>query len=583
MKVAIFGLGYVGLTMATCIAKRDAKVIGCDVDTEKVRKINKGETPIHEPELPTLLKRNVKERRLSATEDARKAVKKSQIIFITVGTPNHTDGSINLDYVRSVSETIGKELKDLEDYKLVVLRSTVTPGTTYNLVKPALETTSNRICGKDFGLVYNPEFLSEGSAIKNTLNPDRIIIGEIDKKSGKALEKFYRWLHHKKLPPIIRTNPNTAELIKYTNNAFLAMKVSFINQIANLCQRIPNTDVEVIAKGIGLDERIAPLFLKAGFGWGGSCFLKDLKALSKFSRSKGVALPLTEATLFVNEIQPLNAVNIAEKLLGDIQSMRIAILGLSFKPGTDDIREAVSIKIVKELLRREAKIVAYDPAAIENVRKIFGNRIEYSKSALECINSADCSIIVTEWSEFSKIKPEDFISRMRNPIVIDGRRIYEPEEFSSKLRYIAIGLGSKDIQLERDESIWINPALAVNVIVEDGGEVMLVRRNCEPFKRLWSLPGGYVEYGETVENAAKREVKEESGLDIELSRIIGIYSDSYRHPWKHVIAICYLAHTDKGEINTEFQDVKFFILSKIPENLAFDHVTMLRDYIRGNP
>ncbi|MCP8319026.1 MAG: UDP-glucose/GDP-mannose dehydrogenase family protein [Candidatus Methylarchaceae archaeon HK01B] len=443
LKVAFFGLGYVGLTMATSIAERDARVIGYDIDTEKVAKVNKGETPIHEPNLSTLLRRNIVKKRFFAIEDPRKAVKESEIIFITVGTPSLQDGSINLDYVKSASETIGKELRDLEDYKLIVLRSTVTPGTTCNLLKPSLEANSCRICGKDFGLAYNPEFLREGSAIKDTLHPDRLIIGEMDEKSGDALEEFYQWLYHDELPPTIRTNPDIAELIKYANNAFLAMKVSFINQVANLCQRIPNADVEVIAKGIGLDRRIGPLFLKAGLGWGGSCLPKDLRALLKFSRSKGVALPLTEATLFVNEIQPLNAVKIAEKLLGDLKDMRIAILGLSFKPGTNDMREAVSIKIVEELLRREAKIVTYDPVAMENARIVFGDRVGYSKSALECINDADCSIIITEWPEFLKIKPKDFVSRMRNPIVIDGRRLYDPEDFSSKLRYVAIGFGSK--------------------------------------------------------------------------------------------------------------------------------------------
>jgi UDPglucose 6-dehydrogenase len=246
------------------------------------------------------------------------------------------------------------------------------------------------------------------------------------------------------LPRIIRTTPANAELIKYANNAFLAMKISYINSIANLCQVIPRADVEVVASGIGIDRRIGQLFLKAGLGWGGSCFPKDLKALSGFGKSIGVDLHLVEATLRVNNLQPLNAVRLAERLLGDLGGKLIALLGLSFKAGTDDMRDAVSIKIIDELLGRGAKVVAYDPVAMPNAQRILRGRIQLSPSALDCVKGADCCIVVTEWKEFARTRPEEFISRMRRPIVIDGRRIFNPSLFSKKLRYAAIGLGPNE-------------------------------------------------------------------------------------------------------------------------------------------
>jgi UDPglucose 6-dehydrogenase len=579
--ISIFGLGYVGLTTAICFAHRGFKVIGVDVNADKVELINNGKSPFYEPKIEKILQKALEKRLLSCTQDQKKAIKDSDITFITVGTPNNPDGSINLKFVKSASESIGKTLRYKGNYHLVVVKSTVVPGTTEKLVKPSIEKQSHKRCGSDFGLCMNPEFLGEGTALHDTFNPNRIVIGEYNKKSGDILESLYKKFHSTSIPPIIRTNLQNAELIKYASNAFLAMKISFINQMANLCQRIPNADVNVIAEGIGLDKRIGPLFLKAGLGWGGSCFPKDLKALLRFSRSKGTSLPLTEGTLLINETQPLKAVKFAEKLLSNLKNKKIAILGLSFKPETDDMRNAVSTKIIKELLRRKAKIVAYDPTAMKNAKKIFGTKIEYSKSALECIRNTDCAIVVTEWPEFSKLKPEDFTSKMRKPVVIDGRRIYNPKNFSQKLKYVAIGLGSEMFQPEPDETIWINPALTVNVIIENKGKILLIKRRLHPFKDLWSLPGGYVEYGETIENAARREIKEECGLNIQLSRIVGVYSNPKRHPWKHVIATCYTAKIIGGKIKTESREgkAKFFELKSIPKQLAFDHTKMIKDYL----
>jgi UDPglucose 6-dehydrogenase len=580
-NISILGTGYVGLTTAVGFASKDYKVIISGHNEQKVAMINKGIAPFYEPGLTELLQKVVKNGNLKCVLESEEVILNTDITFIATGTPSQPDGSINLQFLKKSSREIGEALKKKRKYHLAVVKSTVIPNTTNNVVKPIIEKYSGKKCGIDFGLCMSPEFLAEGSALQDTFSPDRIVIGEYDKKSGDLLESLYKDFYDKNVSPIIRTNLQNAELIKYASNTFLAMKISYINQIANLCQRIPDADVNVIAKSIGLDKRIGQLFLKAGLGWGGSCFPKDLKAIVKFSKSIGAALPLTEATLLVNALQPLKAVELAEGLLGNLKGKTVAILGLSFKPETDDMRDAVSIKIIEELLRRKAEIAVYDPTAMKNARKIFGNKLEYCKSALECIRDADCAIVVTEWPEFSKLKPEDFTSRMKNPVLVDGRRIYNPEEFSRKLKYAAIGVGSKKVQLEPDETIWMNPALAINVIVKEKSEILLVKRRLEPFKGLWSLPGGYVDYGETVENAAKREVKEECGLDIKPSRIIGVYSNLKRHPWKHVIAICYAAKKVGGRFKAKSKEgnADFFNINQIPKKLAFDHVEMIKDYL----
>jgi UDPglucose 6-dehydrogenase len=580
-SISILGTGYVGLTTAVGFASKGYKVIISGHDKQKVNSINEGISPFYEPGLTELLQKVVEKGDLKCVLQCEEVILSTDSTFIATGTPSQPDGSIDLQYIKKSSCEIGEALKTKDKYHLVVVKSTVVPGTTNNIVKPIIEEHSGKRCGLDFGLCMNPEFLAEGSALKDTFSPDRIVIGEYDRKSGDLLESLYNDFYHGDIPPIIKTNLQNAELVKYASNAFLAMKISFINQIANLCQRIPNADVGVIAEGVGLDKRIGRLFLKAGLGWGGSCFLKDLEAILNFSKSRGAALPLTEATLSVNAVQPLKAVKLAETLLGDLKGKTVAILGLSFKPGTDDMRDAVSIKIVEELLRRKAMIAVYDPASMEKTKEIFGDKLEYCKSALEAIRDVDCAIVVTEWAEFSKLKPEDFTSRMRNPVLVDGRRVYNPEEFSCKLKYAAIGVGSKEVQLEPDETIWTNPALAINAIVEDKSKVLLVKRRLEPFKGLWSLPGGYVDYGETVENAVKREVKEECGLDVQPSRMLGVYSNPKRHPWKHVVAICYIAKKVRGQIKTKSREgnADFFRINQIPKNLAFDHAKMIKDYI----
>ncbi|MEM0457230.1 MAG: UDP-glucose/GDP-mannose dehydrogenase family protein [Nitrososphaerota archaeon] len=438
-KICIIGSGYVGLTMAACFASRGIKVTCVDIDKERIEKIKKGEPPIHEPGLKEILAKVTSDGRLKVTEDYAEGMKDTEFSFICVGTPSKPDGSIDLSYVTSAAEAVGKNLRLASKNHLVVVKSTVVPGTTSRIVAPILESSSGMKIGRDFGLVFNPEFLREGSAVEDTFNPDRIIIGEHDEGSGKKLLALYKEFYNNLLPPYIITNTVNAELIKYANNAFLATKISFINEIANICQRIPGADVEIIAKGIGLDKRIGPLFLKAGLGYAGPCLPKDLSALISHAQSLGYDPLLLRAVQHANENQPYQAVLIAKNLLSTLKGKRVALLGLAFKPNTDDVRCAISLKLIDRLLKEGAQVVVFDPKGLENAKKLLGDTVLYADSAIECIKDADCCIIVTEWDEFKKLRPEDFVKFMRSPIVIDGRRVYDPKEFGNKLTYAAIG------------------------------------------------------------------------------------------------------------------------------------------------
>jgi len=429
------------LCTAVGFASKGYKVITATSSVEKANLINNGLPPFHEPNLQQLLQEVVKDGLLNCVLDREKAVLNSDITFIAVGTPSQPDGTIDLQHIENSAREIGEALGKKNTYHLVVVKSTVTPGTTENLVRPILEKHSEGKCGVKFGLCMSPEFLREGSALKDTLQPDRIIIGEYDKKSGDLLEAFYREFHGAETPPTVRTNLSTAEIIKYANNASLATKISLINTLANICERVLWADVVTVAKGIGLDKRIGPLFLQAGLGYGGSCFPKDLKALIAFSKKVGYEPVLLEAASRVNEQQIERAVEIVKSKLGDLQGKKVAVLGLSFKPDTDDMREARSVPFINQMLCEGADVIAYDPVAIPNAKSVLGNKIQYAHSAIECVKAADCCVLVTEWDEFKKLKPEDFVQNMRQPILIDGRRIYDPAEFGRKLKFAAIGLG----------------------------------------------------------------------------------------------------------------------------------------------
>lgn len=433
-------MGYVGLCTAVGFTSKNYNVIAVDKDPKKVAAINEGVPPFYELGLEELLQEAIKNGHIKGVLDTKQAIASTDITFITVGTPSKPDGSINLAQIEGAATEIGKALAEKEDFHLVIVKSTVVPGTTENIVGSLLEQHSNKTCGTDFGLCMNPEFLREGSAVHDAQHPDRIVIGEHDKKSGDALQAIYRELHGETVP-IVRTSLSTAELIKYANNSFLATKISYINTLANICEKIPGADITTVAQGIGLDQRINPRFLRAGLGYGGSCFPKDVKAIISFSKKLGYNPSLLEATHEVNEKQANYAVEKAKRKLKELKGKTVAVLGLAFKPDTGDMREARSIPIINQLLQEGATVTAYDPVATSTAKHILGEKINYASSAVNCLKNADCCIVVTEWQEFKQLKPEDFKKHMKQPILIDGRRIYNPAEYSKILKFEAIGLG----------------------------------------------------------------------------------------------------------------------------------------------
>src|SRR5712664_760182 len=432
-------MGYVGLCTAASFASRGIRTIGTDIDHEKVEQIRKGRAPLHEPQLDSILRKAAKDKLLDATTDMSSAAD-TNTTFLTVGTPSRLDGSIDLTFLKQATTDLGKALRKKSGYHLVVVKSTVVPGTTSNVVQPTLENHAETRVGRSLGLCANPEFLKEGTAINDALHPDKIVIGSNDKKSANQLTSFYRKFYGSKLPPVILTSPEAAELVKYASNAFLATKISFINTVANIAQQIPGVDVGTIAEAIGLDPRIGGLFLKAGPGYGGSCFHKDLQALINYSKKKGYNPVLFKATEETNEKQATRVVDMAEKLLGSLSDKKVAVLGLAFKKDTDDIREAASIRVISQLKKKGARVIAYDPMASLNIKRLLSDQIVYAENPRSTLKGADCAVIMTEWDQFRKLKPQDFQALMKTPNVVDGRRIYDPDKFK-QLNYVAIGLG----------------------------------------------------------------------------------------------------------------------------------------------
>jgi UDPglucose 6-dehydrogenase len=414
MNISIVGTGYVGLVTGTCFAQLGHDVICVDIDPERIEKINRGIPPIYEDKLEEVLKRNIQEGRLRGTTDLKEAVENSQVSFICVGTPSGLLGYIDLKYIDQVAVDIGKALKDKEDYHVVVMKSTVVPGTTEHSVLPLLEQNSGKKAGEDFGVVMNPEFLREGQAVSDFMKPDRIVIGGIDERSTAVLRELYQDFD----APILETCPRTAEMIKYATNSYLATKISFINDIGNICKLLGIDSYEV-AKGLGMDSRVSPYFLNAGIGFGGSCFPKDVKALVGKAKEVYYRPTVLNAALELNETQPLRLVELLEKKVGPIGGLDIAVLGLAFKPGTDDMREAPSIKIIHTLLKKGARVHATDPKAVEEAKKIFGehDRLRFYDTPEEAVSQGRHVLIVTEWDEF---KNEELY---KGKIVIDGRRV----------------------------------------------------------------------------------------------------------------------------------------------------------------
>ncbi len=429
MKITMVGVGYVGLVTGTCFANLGNEVICLDIDKEKIEKLNNGIIPIYEPGLNDLVKRNVKEKRLSFTTDSKFAIESSDIIFIAVGTPQSENGEADLSYIRAAAETIGK---NMNKYKVVVDKSTVPVGTADKVKQIISENTQ-----QEFDVVSNPEFLREGAAIKDFLNPDRIVLGTDSEKAKEIMTRLYRPLERVR-KPIIITDSRSAELIKYASNAMLATRISFINEVANLCEKAGG-DIKAVARGMGLDTRIGPRFLQAGVGYGGSCFPKDVRALIRTGEEYGVKFKIVEAVDEVNKDQKKTLLPKIQKLVGDLSGKKIAVWGLAFKPKTDDIREAPAIEVVKQLLDSGAKVTAFDPVAQEHFSKLYPD-VTYGEEPFEILQDVDALVILTEWDSFRELDKEKMKSLMKSPNVIDGRNVYSPKEMKEKgFNYIGVG------------------------------------------------------------------------------------------------------------------------------------------------
>ncbi|TFG15733.1 MAG: UDP-glucose/GDP-mannose dehydrogenase family protein [Promethearchaeota archaeon] len=443
-SVSILGTGFIGLCSAACFAQKDIKVLASTHNEKKANMINDGVAPFYEENLQEIMNeiKTQKSELLQCLLDPVEATLNSDISMITQGTPMREDKSIDLSFIESTAKEIGEALKNKSKYHLVVVRSTVVPGTTRNLVGKIITEVSGKEPGKDYGLCMQPEFLAEGRSIEDTLHPDRIVIGEFDEKSGSMLQEFYEYFYgdHLKNCPILRMNLESAELVKYGNNCLLSTKISYANEFANFAQLVPNVDVVQVMKGVGLDYRINPKFLGAGVGFGGSCFHKDVNAIKAWSKSKGYTSRLLEAVLDINDDQAIHIVDMAEELAGKLAGRKVTILGLAFKPGTDDMREAASIRTINELIRRNVtNIVGFDPKANETAEIELGDKIKYANSIEEALKDSECAFLITEWDEFKNLKPEDFKKAMKTPNVVDGRRIYDFDEFSDSLPFRAIG------------------------------------------------------------------------------------------------------------------------------------------------
>lgn len=432
MKVCILGLGYVGLVSAVCFGELGHKVIGVDVDKNKIERLKNGQPPFYEKDIDRLLKSNLKNKKLDFTTDIKQALKNADIVFNTVGTPAGKDRRVDLKYVKEVAKQVGQ---NLDHYIVFVNKSTVPVGTAKEVERIIKNNLKSNI---EFDVASNPEFLREGSAIEDFMKPDRIIIGVDSKKSERYLKKLYQPLM-KKCGTFMVTSTQNAELIKYASNSFLATKISFINEIADLCDKL-GTDVTEIAKGMGLDSRIGHKFLEAGPGYGGSCFPKDIDALIYTALDNGVKMSILETVIETNKTRSNIIIQKLLKHLPDISNKTITVWGLSFKPNTDDIRESASLRIIEKILEKEAKIKCYDPMANEVTKKVFSNNknIEFVSDKMDALDSTDALILMTHWDEFKKVKVKDI--KKHTNIVIDTRNIWQRKDFEKLgIKYEGIG------------------------------------------------------------------------------------------------------------------------------------------------
>jgi UDPglucose 6-dehydrogenase len=432
MKIAVVGSGYVGLVVGTCFADTGNRVTCVDVDDGKIARLNRGELPIFEPGLEELMQRNVAEGRLFFSTDVASAIKKAKVVFIAVGTPQDDDGSADLSYVLAVAEAIGTHM---ESHKTIVLKSTVPVGTNRKVRDAIARKTS-----VSFDVVSNPEFLKEGAALEDFTKPDRVVVGCESEQARKVMEELYSpYLRTGK--PLLFMDPPSAEMTKYAANAMLATRISFMNEMARICE-VVGADVNQVRKGIGTDARIGFPFLFAGVGYGGSCFPKDVRALVQTAREHGYEPHVVPAVERVNEEQKkLLFAKVHAHFGGDLKGRRFAVWGLAFKPKTDDMREAPSLVLIEALLAAGASVCAFDPEAIKEARRTLGDRVEYAPNALAACQGADALVLVTEWSEFRHIDLEELKRALKGPTLFDGRNIWDAERARAQgFTYYGVGI-----------------------------------------------------------------------------------------------------------------------------------------------
>lgn len=431
-KISVIGTGYVGLVTGTCFADMGHHVICLDIDTHRIELLNQGVIPIYEPGLKQLVDQNVKAGRLSFTTDYPTAIKDAQFAFIAVGTPSNNEGEADLQYVKSVANSIAQNL----DHSIIIVnKSTVPVGTGDWVAEIILEQN-----GKDtpkFCVVSNPEFLREGSAINDFMIPDRVVLGSSDREAAEKVAELYEALR----APIMITDLRTAEMIKYASNAFLATRISFINEMANICESL-GADVREVAKGMGMDKRIGPAFLDAGLGWGGSCFPKDVRALAHMAATRGTHPQLLQAVMDINQNQRQRAVTKLEQSLGNLKGRRIGVLGLSFKPNTDDTRDAPALDIIRLLLAKGADVQGYDPQAMK-VSKTLIPELTLRDNPYEVARDADALLLATEWNEFKSLDFKKIKQAMRGNVILDGRNIWDGQALHEMgFEYMGIGVPS---------------------------------------------------------------------------------------------------------------------------------------------
>ncbi len=431
MHIGIIGTGYVGLVTGACFAEFGLFVTCVDKDERKIKSLKKGSVPFYEPGLDDLVKRNIKQGRLKFTTKIGEAVDNSLVIFIAVGTPPRGDGSADMKYVEEVAREIARYMNS---YKVIATKSTVPVGTGEGIKEIISRNRNEQV---DFDIVSNPEFLREGAAIEDFMRPNRVVIGASSQQAIAILKDLYKPLYLIETPFVI-TNIETAELIKYASNSFLATKISFINEIANLCEKV-GADIHAVAKGMGLDQRIGSKFLHAGPGFGGSCFPKDTRALLKIADEHDVELTVIRAAISANENQRSIMFDKIKRTIGEVKGTIIAILGLSFKPNTDDLRDAPSLYIIESLLKEKAKVRAYDPVAMDNAKAIFPE-VTFCKDPYDAANGADALVIVTEWNQFRNLELDKLRKLLKGPYFFDLRNVYEPQRLKEKgFKYFCVG------------------------------------------------------------------------------------------------------------------------------------------------